>query len=248
MQISFFEEFPDKNSLSKLKFIRFPTKIYLAAKSLKQFQKLKVQIKSKQVKEVVYWPILENKEGYWISPWSKRKALKRIFLELEGKKISVMLDLELPFRRNPWLFITQKAYFFSNKKLIRNFIDNYLGEVYLAEYYPEGKFKESVMKFWGLHYSSQKTKIIKMLYHSLHHFNKEFLVKELRRGKQEFGNNYFLAFGTIAQGINENEALLSAKQLQQDLQLAKEIGIKEVIIFRLGGLNKEYVKVISEFV
>lgn len=248
MKISFFEEFPDRNNLAKLKFIHFPTEIYLTAKSVTEFQKLRAQIKSKLIKEVVYWPVLENKEGYWLSPWSKRKALKRILLELEGKKIPVMLDLELPFRRNPWLFITQKANFFSNKRLIRNFINDYSGEVYLVEYYPEGKFKEGMMKFFGLHYPSKKAKIIKMLYHSLHQFKKEFLIKEIRRGKQEFGENYLLAFGTIAKGINGNEPILSPEQLQQDLELTKEIGIKEVIIFRLGGLNQEYVKIISKFV
>ncbi|MEK6938164.1 MAG: hypothetical protein AABX04_03905 [Nanoarchaeota archaeon] len=254
MQISFFEEFPNQNNLTKLKLISFQTKLYLAAKSVKEFQILKSQIKNKRVKEVIYWPILENKEGYWISPWSKRKALKRIFAELQEPKnqnLPVMLDLELPFRRNPWLFITQKANFFSNKKLIRDFINNHSGEVYLAEYYPEGKFKGGMMKFFGLHYTSKKNhkvKVIKMLYHSLHPFKKEFLTKELQRGKQEFGNNYLLAFGTIAKGINGNEPLLRPEQLQQDLQLAKEIGIKEVIIFRLGGMDKEYLKIIKALI
>ena len=77
MIISFFEEFPDKNSLSKLKLINFNTKLYLAAKSYKEFKKIK--IKNKFVKELIYWPILEKNEGYWISPFSDNKALKRTF-------------------------------------------------------------------------------------------------------------------------------------------------------------------------
>ena len=41
MRVSFFEEFPDEQSLSKLKLIRFPTKLYLAANSYKEFSEIK---------------------------------------------------------------------------------------------------------------------------------------------------------------------------------------------------------------
>ncbi|MFA6461291.1 MAG: hypothetical protein WCV90_03415 [Candidatus Woesearchaeota archaeon] len=247
MRISYFEEFSTPKNISRLNLITSPTKLYLAAKSVEDFNSIKKNIKSKQVMEIIYWPILEKKEGYWISPWSKRKALLRIFSELQKQRIPVMLDLELPTRHNPWLFLTQKANFFRNKKLISSFINNYKGQVYLAEYYPEGKLKEKIMSFCGLHYSSKKIKVIKMLYHSLHHFNKEFIVKEIKRGKEEFGNNYLLALGTIARGVNGTESILSSQQLKQDLRLANKLGIKEVILFRLGGLNKEYVKILNSF-
>jgi len=39
MQIEFYEEFPSKENLSKLKLIKFPTKIFIAAKSIKEFKK-----------------------------------------------------------------------------------------------------------------------------------------------------------------------------------------------------------------
>ncbi|MEK6845663.1 MAG: hypothetical protein AABY26_02800, partial [Nanoarchaeota archaeon] len=170
MQISFFEEFPILSNFSKLKLVTWPTKLYVGAKSVAEFNRIKSTIKSKQVKEIIYWPLLEKKEGYWISPFSRRKALLRILGELQFQKIPVMLDLELPTIQNPWLYITQKINFFRNKRLIRKFIENYAEDVYLAEYYPEGKWKESLMRFMGLHYSLPKVKVIKMVYHSLHHF------------------------------------------------------------------------------
>ena len=103
------------------------------------------------------------------------------------------------------------------------------------------------MKLLGLHYQNKKVKIIKMLYHSLHHFNEKFLIAELRRGRQEFGDNYLVGLGTIAVGIGGDEPLLSPQQLKSDLELAEKTGINEVIIFRFGGLNKEYVQVLHEF-
>ncbi|MBI4981087.1 hypothetical protein HZC30_06040 [Candidatus Woesearchaeota archaeon] len=244
MQISFFEEFPTKSNLAKLKLVSWSTKLYLGAKSATEFNRIKSAIKSKQVKEVIYWPLLEKKEGYWISPFSQRKALLRIFAELKNRKIPIMLDLELPATQNPLLYLTQSFNFCRNKKLITNFIQNYGGDVYLAEYYPEGKWKESIMKLIGLHYSLPKVKIIKMVYHSLHRFiNQEFLEKEFKRGVNEYGKNYVVALGTIAPGIHGTEPKISLKQLQLDLDTARKCGIKEVVMFRLGGLDRRCGKV-----
>ncbi|MBS3123442.1 hypothetical protein J4437_02270 [Candidatus Woesearchaeota archaeon] len=252
MQISFFEEFPTKENLDKLKLVNWPTKLYLAAKSLEEFNRLKASLMNKNskssipknnennLKEVIYWPILSKKEGYWISPFSQRKALKRVFSELEHSKISVMLDLELPTTKNVWLYLTQALNFLRNKSLIRRFIEEYKGMVYLAEYYPEGRAKEKIMEFIGIHYCLKNVKIIKMLYHSLHDYNETFIVKELQRGKEEFGKNFLVAYGTIARGINRNEPVLNVKQLEKDLKIARNMEIREVVIFRLGGLNKEY--------
>ena len=245
MLISFFEEFPTNKNLAKLKLITWPTKLYLAAKSLEEFQQLKKSIRNKHIKELIYWPILKKSEGYWISPFSQRKALLRTFQELKNKNLPVMLDLELPTRQNILLYLTQLFNFRRNKHLIQDFINSYSGKVYLAEYYPEGKNKEKWLSFLGLHYSHPQAKIIKMVYHSLHDFNKDFISNELQRGKEEYQDNFIVAFGTIAKGITKKEPILSPKQLKKDLILAKNLGIKEIIIFRLGGLNKEYTKILK---
>jgi len=247
MLITFFEEFPTKENLSKLKYVRWPTKLYIAAKSIEEFNQVRSTVKNKHIKEFIYWPVLHKKEGYWISPFSKRGALLRVLSELKSTKNPVMLDLELPTTKNPFLYVTQAVNFFRNKCLIREFINNHPGKVCLAEYYPEGKRKEKILKMFGLHYQKRNVSVIKMLYHSLHHFDEEFIREELKQGKREFGSNYIVSFGTIAKGINGNEPLLTASQLRKDLQRAKEADIKEVVIFRLGGLNEKYLKAIEEF-
>jgi len=250
MQISFFEEFPTKENIQKISLLTFPTKLYLAAKSTTEFLKLTNQIQKQFPKnkiQFIYWPLLEIPEGYWISPFSQRKALQIIFNQLNNQSIPTMLDLELPTTQNPFLYFTQFFNFFRNKKLIKNFIASFNEDVYLAEYYPQGKFKEKIMRFFGLHYQTVGVKIIKMLYCSMHSFKPEFLEKEIQWGKQKYQNNYLIAFGTIAVGIKGTETLLSPQQLQQDLTLAKKNKIAEVILFRLGGLNPEYLKIIQNF-
>ena len=252
MNISFFEEFPSRQNLEKLTLVSWPSKLYLAARSLREFTAVVGRIKRKNIRTFIYWPVLERKEGYWISPFSQRKALKRIFRELGGRRIPVMLDLELPTTQNPLLYLTQAFSFIANKRLIRQFIQNYRGAIYLAEYYPEGKWKERMLQFLGLHYpsfprASPSVKIIKMLYHSLHPFKEEYVKQELKRGRSEHQKNFLVAYGTMGTGIQRTEPNITFEQLARDLQLAQQAGIGEVIIYRLGGLQTRYATCLQKF-
>ena len=244
MIISFFEEFPTQNNLQKLSLITWPSKLYLAAKSLPEFNALKKSIKNKNILEIIYWPILKKSEGYWISPFTERQALQKIFNELENKNIPVMLDLELPTRPNSTLYLTQLANFLHNKNIIQKFIQNHPSKIYLAEYYPQEGWRYMLLNALGLHYSQPKNSVIKMLYHSLHPFTNEFLTKQLQLGKINYPH-FIPAYGTIAPGITNKESILSSKQLLKDLKIAKKNKIEEVIIFRLGGLTMEYAHLIS---
>lgn len=248
MIVSFFEEFPKKESLTKLNLVDWPCKLYLAAKNLKEFNKLKSKIRSKNVKQVVYWPVLSRLEGYWISPFSDRSALVRTLDELKGKNVPVMVDAELPTETNVHLYLAQSFNFFRNRKLISDFVKKHK-DIYVSEYYPDGDLNEKILSLFGLHFDSGKfdSKIIKMVYHSMHRFDEQFITSEIRRGKKQFGKNFIVAYGTIAKGMDGNEPLLSPSQLSKDLSIAKKSGVNEVIIYRLGGLNNDYVSVIKKF-
>jgi hypothetical protein len=56
-----------------------------------------------------------------------------------------------------------------------------------------------------------------------------------------------VGLGTIAIGILGNEPILIPSNLEKDLELAQKSKTKAVTIFRLGGLNKEYLKIIDQF-
>ena len=61
MKIGFYEEFPTKENLDKIKLIDFSTSLIVAAKNLKEFNLIKnltKKYKNKNIKEVIYWPIL----------------------------------------------------------------------------------------------------------------------------------------------------------------------------------------------
>jgi hypothetical protein len=239
MIISFYEEFPKEDGLENVGLINFPTKLYIAAGSKEMFKKFSKEIKSGHVREVVWWPVLQLNEGYWISPWTKRKALKKVLKEAEGSK--VMLDLELP--KDKSLLFKSLFNFFRNRKLIRNFVKKNGDNVYCCEYFGEQKFLQRL----GLSYDSGKNKIIKMVYRSVHHLPDAMVKHTIKSKMDAYGKRFIVSFGTIATGITGKETILKPEELERDLRIAREMGVEEVIIFRLAGLNEEYIKVIDRF-
>ncbi|MBI5389856.1 hypothetical protein HZB02_00015 [Candidatus Woesearchaeota archaeon] len=249
MIISFFEEFPTAENLQKFKLVSWPTKLYLAAHSVPEFEQICSSIPRTRVVETIYWPILKKEEGYWISPFSDRAALHYLFHELDDFDGKVMLDLELPISKHPLLLLTQLPHFRSNKRFIASYLNRHPA-TYLAEYFPEGRWKEFLLSSLGLHFSPQRhgCNIVKMIYQSMHVFPRSFVQDELKRGVTLHGKNFLVAFGTIATGILGNEPLLSLQQLEEDLSIAQSVGVHEVVIFRLGGLNQQYAAVLKKFV
>ena len=59
--------------------------------------------------------------------------------------------------------------------------------------------------------------------------------------------NYSISLGTIAIGILGNEPILPPEQLRRDISFIKEAGFNRITIFRLGGLNKDYIKILKKF-
>lgn len=88
--------------------------------------------------------------------------------------------------------------------------------------------------------------MIKMMYHSMHRFDEKGVRMRLQEGKERWGARFLIGYGTLAVGIAGDEPRLTYSQLQKDLALAKEEGIKEAVLYRLGGLTKAYARVLRE--
>lgn len=242
MKVEFYEEFPSEENLKKLRLIKFSTKIFIAAKSIKEFQRFEKIAKSyKKDLEVAYWPIIPH--SYWISPFSNTKDLIETFKELEKIKNCILIDLELPLR-NKWMILKNSLSFFKNKKLIKKFMAKNCKRITTAEY------PLSILTFFskiiGLNYDVKTEKSI-MWYSSM---ISKFLNEKIKKNLQKLKNkeNYSIRLGTIATGILGDEPILSPESLKKDLKFVKESGFNKVIIFRLEGLNKKYIKILNKFV
>ena len=253
MLISFYEEFPTEENLQKLRWCDFPTKLYLAAYSLEEFKRVReMALEAKgDIEEVIYWPLLEKSEGYWLSPWSDRTALLRVIQEIEREgDLGVMWDAEVP-RGN----IRPKLDFFGNYQLIGRFFKNahkagiriFVSELYLGRW-AEGVLQAARLSFDPRRYGNWK---ILMLYSSI--FGEKWRsIPQLIEGVGEmgvrtYGERFILALGVIAKGVGGDEPLLSPQDLERDLESASSSRVREVVIFRLGGLNRAYAEVVRTF-
>jgi hypothetical protein len=241
MQIDFYEEFPIKKNLEKLKLIKYKIRLFVAAKSLKEFQNLEKEVKKiKKNVVVAYWPIVKN--SYWISPFSNTEDLINLFKELESIKNHYLIDLELPFK-NRKMILKNLPYFLKNKKTIRKFLEKNKDKITIAQL--PSSIISKLTKLIGLGYNISCEKSI-MWYSSMVLKSKNKKIKnnllKLKNKKE-----YSISLGTIDIGVSGTEPILSPENLEKDLTFVKKAGFKKTIIFRLGGLNKRYIKIINKF-
>ncbi|MBW2981056.1 hypothetical protein KY360_06590 [Candidatus Woesearchaeota archaeon] len=252
MKINFFEEFPTKVNLSRLKLVDFPTKIYAAAKSMKEFERIKKDCsKYMYAQEVCYWPVLHEEEGYWFSALSDTAGIKRALHELEKNKspLIVLWDAELPTLKKS-LIINQLKNILKNKKLIMNFLENahkHNIKIVTAEYPTKNNLMNKLFGFLAVKFNQSdfKHEKILMAYSSL---MKNAPIKPCVQSFKRQYKNFQLGIGLTAAGIAGNEPVMAPEQLERDLKAAKSMGIKEVTIYRLGGIDKRNIKTIKKYV
>ncbi len=240
MEIDFYEEFPTQKNLEKLRLIRFKTKLFVASKSIKEFKSLEKQItKIKKNITVAYWPIIKN--SYWISPFSNTRDLIELFRELEKIDNQILIDLEMP--RNKIMIGKNLFSFFKNKKLIKRFMEKNKERITTAQ--PIESIFSKYIQIRGQNFNVKTEKSF-MWYSSMLPNKLNNLIRK-RLPKVKNKSNYSVSLGTITYGVHENEPILKPESLEKDLRFVKQAGFKKVIIFRLGGLNKDYMKVINKF-
>jgi len=241
MKIEFYEEFPNKENLEKLRFINFPTKIFIAAKSVKEFKECEKIAKSyKKDLEAAYWPIIPN--SYWISLFSNTSDLIKTFRELEKINNCILIDLEMPINKK--MILKNFFCFFKNKKIIKKFMEKNKKRITTAQ--PVETIFSKYLQIRGQDFNIKTEKSF-MWYSSMLPDKINKIVKRklsLVKDKQ----NYSISLGTIAHGVQGDESILSSGDLEKDLSFVKSCGFKKVIIFRLGGLNNNYIKVIEKFI
>lgn len=251
MRINFFEEYPIEENLLKIKLIDFPSTIFVASKSLDEFVKLKEKILQINDKiEVAYWPIIPR--SYWFSPFSYTKDLKNFIDDVSknDEPLKVLIDLELPLKNKWYLYFSNIFSFFNNKKIIKDFIKNAYKKnikIVTAEYAPFNDFFVWLYKIIGISYNPREynNSVCIMYYTSMNKNKTNNLIRKTILKIKEKNKNLELGLGTIATGVLENEPILSPENLEKDLIFVKENNFEIATIFRLGGLNEQYLKVIN---
>jgi len=255
MRVDFFEEFPNEKNLEKLMLVNFDSTLYVASSSFSEFESIKERIKKINSEiEIAYWPVLEK--SYWISPFSYTYELKNLYDELaknKREKLKILIDLELPFL-NKKLFLLNLFSFSRNKKLIEKIFrdsEKLNLDILTAEYPIATDSMQRRLEWLGISYPIERLphKKIVMFYSSTIR-NKSVLEKiknHIKKRAEELGDKLQVGLGTIAGGILGDEPVLSPKELDKDLSFYEKQNIDTVVIFRLGGLNRDYLRVIKKY-
>lgn len=242
MKIDFYEEFPTKENLEKLKMIDFPSRVFIAAENLEKFREIEKRARKINKKiEFAFWPLVKN--SYWISPFSNRKDLVELFRELEKCENHLLIDLEPPML-NKKLLLKNLFSFFRNKKLIKRFLEKNKKRITTAQF-PPSMFS-ILYRLFGLDFVIDSEKSVMYYSSMLPKFTRKSIMWRIQ--KIRWKENCSIGLGVIAKGVLGYESILSPRGLEMDLDFVRKSGFNRVVIFRLGGLNKDYLKVIEKFV
>jgi len=256
MEINFFEEYPSEKSLALATQIPFPTKLYIRSANIEHFlQASEFLKKCTNVHTAIFWPALSKKSGYWISPFADTTELSSLFDSIlnahrSQKIFEVMFDLEYPLNKLILFQIVRNFKCFStNKKLIESFFEKASKSGIKIIAIEKSHIPLSLLVFSGLMYKKYNHRI-SMYYSSFFRF---FLPEKLadrlirKKMKRAAKSGESFAIGLIAPGVYKHESTYSPKILEKELRFAKELGVREIIIYRLGGMNDQYFSVLNKF-
>lgn len=267
MNFSIYVEYPEQE-LDNLANLTTLHNLIIAAHNMDEFEVWRAQLEStSQVQRIGYWPLLTQKEGYWLSPFADPEAVLRIIQELretsESRKDNLLVnwDAELPFgeeRRKR--FLTPKKTKIETSRRIFQFLasaNNYRIDIATSEY-PSIMFGERFQRKNGISFHPQYLNLhhkTKMAYTSLiqkyafgsRKLAKKILARECRRGQELCKDRFAVALGCLATGEFRDEPILTEQELIEDLQIVQQAGIENVYLFRLGGITPNIASILKDF-
>ena len=273
MEFALYEEFPTEENLSKLGLIDFPTDLILAARSLDEFGNIKEEARqlNSQIRNIGYWPTLSKEEGYWMSPFSDQKALERVMTEIENshEHLTLHWDAEVPLLIDPKLMTKGIRDFTNKKKRITQFLRENAG-INFDLITSEQPIPKALGRSLGVSFDSNTVNYsdrVVMFYTS---FKKPFyrLGKRItdrvasgllravaKKSLKKDGDRSAIGIGCLDGGIMgcldrnilANEPRMSPEEFNEDLRIIQDVGINKAYVFRLGGLNQEFVNIMKSY-
>ena len=200
--------------------------------------------------------------------WDSEIPLIRLPLLENVTKFYICLNLLWggTFFNGLWLNLSALFHkdFHSNKKRIEDFMKkaSEKGLEIITTEHPPILISEQVLEKLGLAFDPDIYKVTKckMFYSSwkkivAFSFFHSNLNSSLRRKTNQaigeltkrYGSRFMISLGCIAEGKYRDGYVLTPGELELDLKLARERKIKGVMIYRLGGLNRDFVSLLMRY-
>lgn len=243
-EIVFWSEFPKKVNWNKAKeLIDFPTTIYIAIKSQKEFNKYK-KYKTKYI-NIEIWPTLDKKQGYWFSGYTSIKNIDKL-KQFKGR---IKIDLEPPLPK--FKFYTLKTlywlifYYFKKPKnypyLIKTLDEISKKNELIINEFP---LPDYCLKKLGIYYNYKTrnmmayTTVLGPILRPLLRLYIKLLIK-IKKPKM-------CSIGLLKPGIFDKEPYYkNINQFKQDLNMIKNIPV--IAIYSLEGIleKPEYLSLLK---
>lgn len=245
VQVGLYEEFPNPWRLQKLRNVDFPVKLAIAAASREEFMTLQTDILRQypQVREVYFWPLLSQEEGYYPGNWSDAAAVQRIADESSGTP--VLWDLEMP----PTGTTPSPGSWLKNRQFLDSWLSGRQEPVHIWRSYPTMGLDPLLLRAAGMHYDPLEYPEVSLhldLYTNARGPSAQQMSRVLRCGVERYGPRFIPSLGVLNDGEGPDSAFISPETLRRNLELSRNAGVSEVWLFGVNGLNEDYLTVVRE--
>jgi hypothetical protein len=245
MRVGLYEEFPAPWRLERLKYIDFPVTLAVAAPSRSIFTKLRDTIMRQypQVREVLFWPLLSPREGYYPGTWSDAGAIQRV--AGEAKDLPVLWDLEMP----PGLKHPSIRSWPQNREWLDQWLLSRTEPVHIWRSHASMGLDPLFLRLVGMHFDPLDYPQVSLhldLYSTGAGRPAEQMARIMRCGVERYGARFIPALGVLNDGAGRPDEFVPLPTLRRDLQLARTAGVSELWLFGVNGLNDEVVQMLRQ--
>jgi hypothetical protein len=245
VRVGLYEEFPAPWRLERLRYVDFPVDLAVAAPSRTEFLAVREMIRATfpQVREVYFWPLLKQEEGYYPGTWSNAGGVQRAAREAEG--LPTLWDLEMP----PGLKHPSVASWPQNRAFIDQWLRARQQPVHIWRSHASMGLDPLFLRLAGMHFDPLDYPNVSLhldLYEKGDGMPAAQMARILRCGVERYGPRFIPALGVLDDGHATSDQFIRFETLRRDIQLARQAGVSELWLFGVNGLTPSVARMLHE--
>lgn len=247
VHVGLYEEFPNPWRLAKLEQVDFPVTLAVAAPTHDAFLQLRESIQRDypQVRTAFFWPLLTAEEGYYPGPLSDPQAVRRVMAE--AADLPVLWDLELP----PGLkhIAPPLRSWSQNRATTADWLRTRTQPVHIWRSYALLGLNPWLLRLAGLHYDPLEYPAVSLhldLYTTGAGQPEDGLQRLMRQGVAAYGARFIPSLGVLNDGEASASQFIPPETLRRNLRIARAVGVSELWLFSVNGLNDAYLQAVRE--
>lgn len=248
VRVGLYEEFPNPWRLAKLSQLDFPVTLAIAARSREEFLALRSEIQATypQVREVVFWPLLADEEGYYPGPWSDPAGIKRLIND--SADLPLLWDLEVP-RGIKNIRTLSISNWWENRSVLAKLFETHPQPVHIWRTHTSLGLDSLFLRLMGMYVAPNQESNARLhldLYATGRGQDSRQLWQMVRCGVEQYGERFIPSLGVLNDQEGPPEIFVPPATFRRNLEIARGAGASEIWIFGSNGLNSEYLNAIHD--